>query len=130
SSYDVENNWTLDIGLTWDPGFTFLKPVVALDVKDVLNIADFTTNCDFTPNSDFTISLLAAVNVGAQISLLDNLDLRAGLSSGYKSVGVGIDILPWLLHVDAAYYFKEFGTKLGSTPSDVFSFRFSLLSAK
>lgn len=124
SFYDIENNWTLDMGLTWDPGFTFLKPVVALDVKDVLNIVNDTTNSDFTTN------LLAAVNVGAQISLLDILDLRAGLSSGYKSVGVGIDILPWLLHVDTAYYFKEFGTILGSTPSDVFSIRVSLLSTK
>jgi hypothetical protein len=124
SSYDIENDWTLDMGLTWDPGFTFLKPVVALDVKDVLNVFDDSSS------SDFTTDLLASINVGAQISLLDILDLRAGLSSGYKSVGVGIDILPWLLHLDAAYYFKEFGTVLGSTPSDVLSFRFSLLSAK
>lgn len=124
STYVVKNNWTLDMGLTWDPGFWFLKPVVAVDVKDVLNIAlDNSTN-------DFTTKLLGSINVGAQISLFNIIDVRAGLSSGYKSVGVGIDILPWLLHLDAAYYFKEFGTVLGSTPSDVLSIRVSLLSAK
>lgn len=123
SKFTVSNDWQLDMGLTWAPNIKLLKPVIAYDLE--------ATNVLFqtTESSDFQMNFLEASSIGAQITLLGLIDARIGVNSGYKSVGVGFDI-PFLFHVDAAYYFKEFGTLLGSNPSDALSIRVSLLSAK
>jgi len=123
SKFTVSNDWQLDMGLTWAPEFGFIKPVIAYDLV--------ATNKLFkdADDSDFFMNLLEASSIGVQVSLVNLIDVRAGLSSGYKSIGVGFDI-PYIFHIDAAYYFKEFGTALGDTPSDALSIRVSLLSAK
>jgi hypothetical protein len=123
SKFTVSNDWQLDMGLTWAPKVKFIKPVIAYDIEATNELFEE------TDSSDFGMNLLEASSIGAQISLLNLVDFRVGLNSGYKSVGAGFDI-PFLFHVDAAYYFKEFGTLLGSTPSDALSIRVSLLSAK
>ena len=124
SSFDVTNDWQMDVGLTWAPKWKLIKPVIALDFMEANKLFD-----DVETSDDFTMNLLESAHVGTQLTLLNFLDVRAGLSSGYKSFGAGFDI-PFLVHVDAAYYFKEFGTVLGESPSDVFSIKLSLLSAR
>lgn len=69
---------------------------------------------------------LTSLNAGVQLKLLSFIDARAGISQGYYSAGIGLDLL--ILHLDAAYYWKETGDILGQSPADSLSVKFSLLS--
>lgn len=129
SKYSQNSDWALDLGLTWQPEFmSFIKPVIAFDVKNCYGLISDAIAGE-KPSSELTSDLLSSLNVGAQITLLNFLDVRAGLSQGYKSVGVGLDI-PVLLHMDVAYYWREYGEILGQSPSDALSIRFSVLSGR
>jgi hypothetical protein len=117
--YTVSNDWQLDMGLTWAPDLWFIKPVIAYDVASTNELYQ---NID---DNDFADQLLEASSIGVQVSLLNLIDVRAGMSADYKSVGAGFDI-PFLFHVDAAYSFMD----LETNQSDALSIRVSLLSAK
>ena len=64
------------------------------------------------------------LNIGAEIRLLSFLDLRAGMSQGYFSLGAGLDL--WAIKVDMAYYWKEFGETAGDYGLDGFTVRFNI----
>jgi len=127
-SFVAEIPWGFDLGIAFSPSTPLdglLKPSIALDFIDCYSLLEDAINGTITP-TQLKSDALAALNIGAQVRLLSILDVRAGLSQGYKSVGVGLDLL--VLHLDAAYYWKEFGTVLGQNPSDALSVKFSLLS--
>ena len=75
---------------------------------------------------DLTRAFWESTRIGASLRLLDILDLRYGLSKGYHSVGLGIDL--FVVHLDVAYYTLEYGKNLGDKPIDALSVRIGLLS--
>lgn len=54
------------------------------------------------------------LHAGADLKLLSFVTLRGGVSSGYYSVGAGIDLI--LLELDAAVFTEELGIKAGDNP--------------
>ncbi len=126
--FSVEIPWSLDVGLTFAPS-TFLDDIIqaqiAFDMIDCYSLIEAAINETSTP-LELQSDALTALNAGIQLKLLSLIDIRAGLSQGYKSIGVGFDIL--VLHLDASYYRKEYGDILGTSSSDALSLKFSLLS--
>ena len=124
----AEIPWSLDLGLTFAPSTPLdglLKPSIAIDFIDSYTLLEDLINQNKTA-TELQSDALTSLNIGAQVRVLSLIDVRAGLSQGYKSVGVGLDLL--VFHLDAAYYWKEYGEILGQSPSDSLSLRFSLLS--
>lgn len=126
--FEVEVPWSFDLGLSFSPSTPLdglLKAQLAFDFIDCYSLLDDYINENRTP-IQLKSDALASLNVGAQVRLLSLVDIRAGLSQGYKSVGVGFDLL--VLHLDASYYWKEYGEVLGQSSSDALSVKFSLIS--
>ena len=74
---------------------------------------------------DFTFrDFMYHLNIGAEVRLLSFLDIRGGLSQGYWSLGVGLDL--WAFKVDVAYYRQEFGSTAGEYGLDGFTVRFNI----
>ena len=114
--FSFDSGWSLDAGLGWSYDTWYLSPTVAVDFRDIVGMC---TTEDFTFR-DFMYHL----NVGAEVRVLSFLDLRAGLSQGYWSVGLGLDL--WAFKVDVAYYRQEFGETAGSYGLDGFTVRINL----
>lgn len=55
------------------------------------------------------------IHLGGEIQFLF-FDIRAGLSQGYPSYGLGFDF--WLFQMDIAYYTNEMGVYPGQTPQE------------
>ena len=88
---------------------------MAVDVVDLVGLF-----------GDFSMTnFLARLKLGAELELLNFIELRAGLNGGYTSVGVGFNIL--IFHVEASYYWNEFGNVLGEKDVDALTLRFNLL---
>ncbi|MGD1818406.1 MAG: hypothetical protein ACPKOI_00795 [Pleomorphochaeta sp.] len=124
----VEVPWTVDVGLAFAPSTPLdglIKAQFAFDFIDCYGIIEDIINETRTP-IQLQSDALASLNAGVQLRLLSLVDVRAGLSQGYKSVGVGLDLL--VLHLDASYYWREYGDVLGQSPSDALSLKFSFLS--
>ncbi|PKL13162.1 MAG: hypothetical protein CVV52_07135 [Spirochaetae bacterium HGW-Spirochaetae-8] len=117
-SYEVP--WTLDLGLGWEPRSGSLarrfKPAIAVDLVDFLGILEsgVTTVEDLTSH----------IQAGVELQLLSLLDIRAGISRNYRSFGVGIDLI--LVHIDASYYWKDFGDASGEKAVDVLTVRVNI----
>jgi hypothetical protein len=75
---------------------------------------------------DLKRAFFEQTRLGASVRLLSILDVRGGISQGYKSIGAGLDLL--IFHIDAAYSIQEYGASIGDKPIDALSLRFSLLS--
>lgn len=114
--FTYEIPWTLDVGIGWTPNLgalsSLLRPSLAIDLVDFLGYLD---------NTD---DLWSRLNVGAEVRVLNLVDVRAGLNKGYKSVGVGLDLL--LVHIDASYYWREYGVEIGDKPIDALTVRVNI----
>ena len=112
--------WTLDLGFGWVPNLgsfgNILRPSLSFDVVDVVKLAE-----EMETDED---AYLNHLKMGAEVKLLSMIDVRAGLNKGYISVGVGFDLL--VIHVDAAYSWREFGVEIGDKPIDALTVRFNL----
>ena len=72
---------------------------------------------------DFSLnSFLARLKMGAEIKLFKVLELRGGLNGGYVSLGLGVDLFK-VIHLEASYYWNEFGENLGDKDVDAFTIR-------
>ena len=116
TKFNFSSDWSLDLGFGWSYDTWYLSPTVALDFTDLVGM--FTTK-DF----DFK-DFMMHVNVGAEVRVLSFLDVRAGLSQGYWSIGLGLDL--WGFKVDAAYYRQEFGETAGQHGLDGFTVRINI----
>lgn len=128
TTVDVEIPWRLDLGLTFAPSTPIdglLKPAISLDFVDSFTLVQDLIEGEKTA-TQLKSDALSSLNAGAQVRLFSFVDVRAGISQGYKSIGVGLDLL--VIHLDAAYYWREYGDVLGQNPSDSLSVRFSLIS--
>jgi len=63
-------------------------------------------------SSDILTDLLKSLHAGAQLRLLNFLNIRGGLNKGWYSVGAGLDLS--FLEIDAAFFTEE----LGAYPGD------------
>jgi hypothetical protein len=63
-------------------------------------------------SSDILTDLLTSLHAGAQIRILNFLNIRGGLNKGWYSVGAGLDLS--FLEIDAAIFTEE----LGAYPGD------------
>ena len=50
--------------------------------------------------------------------------MRGGLSQGYWTLGVGIDL--WAIKMDIAYFSQEFGDRVGDNGLDGLTIRFNI----
>ncbi len=118
--WTMETDWRLDAGLTWAPDIgSLIRPIIAVDVVDVMSMSGL-------QGDDLKRAFYEQTRLGASVRLLSILDVRGGISQGYKSIGAGFDLL--IFHIDAAYYVQEYGASIGDKPIDALSLRFSLFS--
>jgi len=112
--------WTLDLGFGWAPNLGSLgrlvSPTIAVDLVDFLGYMELENPTDE--------DLWTRINVGAEVRVLNMIDLRAGINKGWKSVGVGVDLL--LLHADVSYYWREYGLNIGDKPLDALTVRVNI----
>jgi hypothetical protein len=119
--FEVVPEFRFDLGLSWSQslGGSLLTPTLSFDIVDAGKLAGL-------QGDDLTRAFWESTRIGASLRLLDILDLRYGLSKGYHSVGLGIDL--FVVHLDVAYYTLEYGKNLGDKPIDALSVRIGLLS--
>ncbi len=118
--FEIVSDWRLDAGLTWVPDIgSLVRPVLAVDVVDITSMGGL-------QGDDLKRAFFEQTRLGASVRLLSILDVRGGISQGYKSIGAGFDLL--IFHIDAAYYVQEYGASIGDKPIDALSLKFSLFS--
>ena len=114
--FTAKSDMNLALGVGWAPdlgGWEWLAdPTVAIDFVDLIGLFD-----DFSLNS-----FLARLKMGAEIKLFKVLELRGGLNGGYVSLGLGVDLFK-VIHLEASYYWSEFGENLGDKDVDAFTIR-------
>ena len=119
--FEVVPEFRFDLGVSWSQSFggSLLTPTLSLDVIDAGKLVG-------KQGDDLTRAFWDSTRIGASLRVLNILDLRYGLSRGYHSVGLGLDL--FVFHVDVAYYTLEYGKNLGDKPIDALSVRIGLLS--
>jgi len=119
--FEVVPEFRFDFGLSWSQslGGSLLTPTLSFDIVDAGKLAGL-------QGDDLTRAFWDSTRIGASLRVLDILDVRYGLSRGYHSVGLGIDL--FVVHLDVAYYTLEYGKNLGDKPIDALSVRIGLLS--
>lgn len=104
-----------DFGGAWQPEWggvlAILKPAVTLDILDVTDVGG---------DKDIYRHLYA----GAQMTVFHTLDLRLGLSQGYQTVGVGLNL--FAVQVDVSYWRKEYGEHFLDKSIDALTVSFTL----
>lgn len=108
---------SLDVGLAWEyDELWWIHPTIALDFVDLIGFKDETS---------FTFrTFMKHVNFGLELGFLeDHLVIRGGLSQGYLSAGLTVDL--WAFKIDAAYYWREFGSVVGTKGVDALTVRLS-----
>jgi hypothetical protein len=108
---------TIDLGFGWSPDLGgLLSPTISIDLVDVeAMMAEMETNDQAFWNY---------MRAGAELKLLSIVNARFGINQGYMSLGAGFDLL--LFHIDASYYWREYGQNIGDRPVDALSVRFNL----
>ena len=114
--FTAKSDMNLALGFGWAPdlgGWEWLAdPTVAIDFVDLIGLFD-----DFSLNS-----FLARLKMGAEIKLFKVLEVRGGLNGGYVSLGLGVNLFK-VIHLEASYYWNEFGETLGDKDVDAFTIR-------
>ncbi|HCG63680.1 MAG: hypothetical protein CVV48_00535 [Spirochaetae bacterium HGW-Spirochaetae-4] len=120
TEYEYTVPWTLDFGFGWIPELgglgRLLRPSFAFDLVDVVTLAE-----SMETDED---AYLNHLRFGAEAKLFSMVDVRAGINQGYLSLGVGLDL--FVIHIDASYYWREYGAEIGDKPIDALTVRFNL----
>lgn len=107
----------LSIGVAWKPNWSKLfRPVVEIDFVDMIGL--------FSDDNISGRSWMNHLKIGTEIRTLYVLDIRAGLDSGYWTLGTSLDF--YALRIDAAYYWHEFGDVAGDKGIDGLSIQINL----
>ena len=113
------NPASLNFGLYYqadNKGFSkILRPGIAFDYVDILGLLQSKIN---------TEEILKRTRLGVELSIINFVDIRAGLSGGYFSFGLGVDFM--LFRLDAIYAIEEYGETLGDKPVDQLAIKFTL----
>lgn len=115
--FRIETPYTVNVGFAFSPNIIF-KPVITVDVLDAVEVYN-----EIKANGFQASEFLLHLNAGAELSFA-LFNLRAGINSGYASIGVGVSLLG--VRVDAAYGWQEFGTEIGDKPVDSLTIRVNL----
>ena len=113
--FTLGSDFSLDTGIAWQWDNVWFRPTIAVDIVDWVGMCTEPVGLR---------TFLTHLNIGAEIRLLSFLDLRAGMSQGYFSIGAGLDL--WAIKLDMAYYWKEFGETAGDYGLDGFTVRFNI----
>lgn len=119
TQFTVKSGMMLNLGFGWSPdlgGFEWIiDPTVAIDLVDINGLVK-----DWS-----TTNLLARVRAGVELQLFKAFELRAGLNGGYVSVGAGVNLFN-VIHLEASYYWNEFGDVLGEKDVDALTIRMNI----
>ena len=114
--FTIKTDPTMDLGLGWKWENGLFQPTLAADFVDVIG---------FFQEGDYsTRGWMDHLRLGAEVKLLSFLDVRGGMNQGYWTVGAGIDL--YVLKLDLAYYWQEFGSTAGDYGLDAFTVRFNI----
>jgi hypothetical protein len=105
---------TLPQELTVGVAYTPTIPVVDRYVQDVTVLLDYRDALDFWLDTENAENFLLKFGLGVQFTLLEILDLRAGLSEGLFAAGFGLDLS--VVEVHAAMYGSELSAEPGLRP--------------
>ena len=93
---DIPTKWTLGLISSWG---------AYADIKDVFGCMK---------NDPLERNPILNMSIGTEMTLLNFISVRGGISDTYLHAGVGLRLLG--LHIDAAVYGKELGTEPGTAP--------------
>ena len=107
--YKLKSDFSWDAGFAWDPDWSWgFKPTLEVDFVDIWG---------FIEDKDFSgRSWMNHLNIGAELKGLWIFDIRGGLDRGYWTVGAGFNL--YVIRVEAAYYWHEFGSVAGEKGID------------
>ncbi|MCK5153058.1 MAG: hypothetical protein KAQ93_01750 [Spirochaetales bacterium] len=98
--------FSLDFGIMYSPDFESKN----LFISDIKVYLDYRDSLGFWLYPELAINPILNIGIGAEISMLSILNVRAGFNQGLLSAGLGLDL----------YYFKMnlamFGTELSTEP--------------
>ena len=118
NDFTIDTKPSVDFGLGYEFENSFFGFAAALDMTDLVGMFS-SLNGGNTGRI-----ILAHLNTGLEVSLIDTIALRAGLSSGYFTLGAALDF--FALRIEASYYWNELGTEAGQRAVDGLTLRFNL----
>lgn len=118
-TFSFDTPMSVNLGIGWNPDFgkvsNFINTSILVDMVDLVTVF-----------KEFgTTSLLRSLRIGAELELLRTFEIRAGLNQGYITLGAGINLFN-VIHLEASYYWNEFGKLLGDNSVDAFTIRANL----
>ena len=116
--FTIKTKPSVDFGLGYEFESSFVDFAVAADLTDLVGM--FSS----LKGGEAGRVILRHLNTGVEVSLIDTFAFRAGMSSGYFTVGTAIDL--FALRIEAAYYWNEMGTAAGERGLDGLTIRFNL----
>ncbi len=115
-NFNSRMDWSVGLAWTYKPGVksgnkligNLFNPTIEADLVDLLG---------FIESKDMDIrNWVQHLKVGIEINTLWVLSVRAGMDSGYFSIGGGLNL--YALKLDVAYFWHEFGDVAGSKGID------------
>lgn len=107
-------------GLSLDAGIALRTPSGGgWDWAGLTLAADLTDLLGFFSEPVTSSTLVTHLRLGAQLSLVNTFHIRAGINSGYLSLGFTFDFQ--IFTVDLTYATLEYGQEPGDKPLDLFS---------
>ncbi len=113
--FKMKTPWSLDLGFGWTPDYKLQW------LGDITIAADFVDVVGFFKDMSLS-NMWIHTRFGAEVELFKVFEVRAGLNQGYVTIGAGVNLFN-VIHLEASYYTKEFGTQLGDKPVDVLTIR-------
>ena len=101
---ELENPFAIDTAIGWSGKWSFISLQLELGLRGWNNIRD-------------TIDLMRSFNAGMSLGLTDFVSINAGISGGYPSLGLELDI--FCIDLIIAYYWQDYGINYGLNPRDI-----------
>lgn len=118
NDFTIESKPCVDFGFGYEFDSRAIDFALAADMTDIVGL--FTS----LKGEKAGRILLRHVNAGLEVTLLDMIALRAGLSSGYLTIGTALDF--FALRIEASYYWNELGSEAGERAIDGLTIRFNV----
>lgn len=110
-SPDPDEKIKVDAAISWRENFSIVSLDIELGLRAVNLIRD-------------EVDLYRSLNAGLSVGITDFITLMAGLSSGYPSFGLSLDI--FFFEINAAYYYRDFGSVYGINARDTLAIEIAL----
>ncbi len=113
-SFKMTTPFQLDFGASYNFSWSLLNLNLEADFVNLNNLI-------VKPSYE---NLLKSINLGASLGLWENIIFKTGLSQGYPSFGIELNIL--CFHIEGAYYLKDAGTIFGLKGDDTLALEIGL----